>query len=142
VDYDDIEGYLTMHGYATPGQVREAREWKRTTGGDFYQILIGRGVHARDAYETKAVVLQVPFVDLTVYRPDGSAIEAIPEHIAKRHNVLPIKKDLDTLYVAMGDLNNTVVNEAVRLASRCDVRGVLAVPEEITRAIQRHYAVQ
>jgi len=142
VDYGEVESYLVMHGYATPDQVREAREWQRTTGGDFFQILIGRGVNSRDAYETKAVVMQVPFVDLTVYKPDTSAINSVPAYIANRHNIIPIKKDGTTLYVAMSNVNDVTVNDDIRLASRCYVRGVLAVPEEISLAIQRYYAVQ
>jgi type IV pilus assembly protein PilB len=142
VIYDDFETYLITKGYASPEQIAEARGWQRTTGGDFYQILVGRGVNSRDVYLAKAVVLNVPFVDLTIYQPHSDAIDAIPEHIAKRHNVLPIKKDGNTLYVAMSDLNNITANDAIRLACRCLVRGVLADPDEIRLAIQRHYAVQ
>src|SRR5262249_2964142 len=102
-------------------------------------ILIDLGLNPRDVYEAKAAELQQPFVDLSVYKPDPSAINVVPEHVAKRHNVLPIKKDGNTLYVAMADTNNIQAGDDIRLVSRCQVRGVLAVPEHIEDAISRLY---
>ena len=122
----DIGDYLIKKGYASPDQVKEAREWQRTTGGDFVEILIGRGVNSRDAYLAKAQKLGVPFVDLTIYKPDAVAINTVPVHIAMKHNMIPIKTDGDTLYVAMCDFNNIAANDDVRLISRCFVRGVIA----------------
>jgi type IV pilus assembly protein PilB len=138
---DEDEGrYLYEKGYASWEQIDEARKWQQTTRGELAEILMSLGVCPRDVYEAKAMRMQVPFVDLTVYRPDSSAIDAVPEHVAKRHNVLPIKRDGNTLYVAMADLNNLIANDAIRLVSGCTVRGVLAVPAEIAAAIDRLYS--
>jgi len=85
--------HLINNGYATPEQIREARKFQQTTGGDLAQILIGMGVRAIHAYEAKAVQLGVPFVNLTVFRPDPDASLTVPEDVARQNNVLPIKKD-------------------------------------------------
>ena len=97
------------------------------------------GINPTHVYEAYASELGQPFIDLTVYKPEQSALNVISEHVARRYNVLPVKKAGDILYVAMGDTNNTAVAADLRLVSHCTVRGVLAVPEHITDAINRHY---
>jgi len=131
--------YMVEKGYASPEQIEDARKAQQSTKGDMAKILIDLGLNPRDVYESKAQEMQVPFVDLTVYKPDPSAINVVPEHVAKRHNIMPIKKDGTTLYVAMSDLNNITANDDIRLVSRCVVRGVLAVPEHIEDSISRLY---
>ncbi len=131
--------YMVEKGYASPEQIEEGRKAQQSTKGDLAKILIDQGLNPRDVYESKAQEMQVPFVDLTVFKPDQSAINVVPEHVAKRHNVLPIKKDGSTLYVAMSDMNNITANDDIRLVSRCVVRGVLAVPEHIEDSISRLY---
>jgi len=133
--------HMLEKGYASPEQIEEARKAQQSTKGDFAKILIDLGLSSRDVYESKAQEMQVPFVDLTVYKPDQSAIDAVPYAVAARHNILPIKKDGTMLYVAIADLNNITANDDLRLASGCIVRGVLAVPGEITASIDRLYGL-
>src|SRR5260221_13749343 len=131
--------YMVDKGYASPEQMEEARKAQQSTRGDLAKILIDLGLNPRDVYEAKAAEMQQSFVDLTVYKPESGAINVVPEHVAKRHNVLPIKKDGNILYVAMGDLNNLQAADYLRLISRCQVRGVLAVPEHIADSINKYY---
>src|SRR6266851_528864 len=95
--------YMVEKGYASPAQIEDARKAQLSTKGDLAKILIDLGLNPRDVYEAKAQEMQVPFVDLTVYKPDQSALNVVPEHVAKRHNILPIKKEGNTLYIAMAD---------------------------------------
>jgi len=142
-DYN-LGDYMIEKGYASPEQLEEARKGQQSTGGDLANILIDLGLNPRDVYEAKAAELQQPFVDLTVYRPDQSALDAVPGHIVRRHNALPIKRDGITLYVAIADTNDMAAVEDLRLASRCpisccQIRLVLAVPEHIEEAIRKYY---
>ncbi len=131
--------YMLEKGYISPSELEEARKAQQATHGDLAKILIDQGLNPAHVYEAKAQEMQVAFVDLSVYKPDPSAINVVPEHVAKRHNVLPVKKDNNTLYVAMADTNNLTATDDLRLVSRCQVRGVLAVPDHIEEAIARNY---
>ncbi|HZT43017.1 MAG TPA: ATPase, T2SS/T4P/T4SS family [Chthonomonadaceae bacterium] len=131
--------YMVEKGYVSPQQIEEARKAQQSTRGDLAKILVDMGVNPRDVYESKAQELGVPFVDLQAYKPDASALNVVPEHIAKRYNVLPVKKDGNKLWVAMGDTNNLNAADDLRLVSRCHVYGVLAVPEHIEEAISKNY---
>ena len=84
------------------------------------------------------------FVDLSKITPDPAAIKSVPEHIAKRYNILPIKRDSmsspNRLMVAIGDVKaNAVGLDAVKLVSRCKIVSVLATKPEIEAAIVRAY---
>lgn len=131
--------YLVTKGYASPQEVEDAKKAQEATKGDLAKILVDMGLNPTHVYEAKAAELGQPFVDLTVYKPDQSALNVVPSHVATRHNVLPVKKDGNILYVAMADTNNLKAADDLRLVSRCTVRGVLAVPDHITDAIARLY---
>src|SRR5580700_9120766 len=131
--------YMIEKGYATATEIDEAKKAQSTTKGDLAKILVDLGLSAKHVYESRAQEMGVPFVDLAVFKPDPSAINLVPAHVAKRHNVLPVKKDGNILYVAMADPNNITASDDLRLVSRCSVRGVLAAPDEIEDAIGRMY---
>ena len=131
--------YLVEKGYASAQEVDDAKKAQQSTKGDLAKILVDLGLNPTHVYEAKAQETGVPFVDLTIYKPDQSALNVVPEHVAKRHNVLPVKKDGNILFVAMSDTNNLQAADDLRLVSRCTVKGVLAVPDHITDAIARLY---
>ena len=85
------------------------------------------------------------FVNLSKVLPEPAAIKSVPEHIAKRYNILPIKRDSmsspNRLMVAIGDVKTGAVGlDAVKLVSRCKLVSVLASKPEIEAAIVRAYA--
>ena len=131
--------YMVEKNYIGREQLEEARKAQQSTRGDLAKIMIDMGINARDVYEAKAQEMGLPFVDLSVYKPDASAINVVPEHVAKRLNVLPVRKDGNTLFVAMTDTNNITANDDLRLVSRCVIRPVIAVPSQIEDAISRLY---
>ncbi len=84
-------------------------------------------------------------MDLTKTPIDPAAIKAVPEHIAKRYNILPIKRDStvtpNRLMVAIGDVKTGAVGlDDVKLVSRCKITSVLATKSDIEEAIIRAYS--
>jgi len=132
--------YLIEKGLLTPEQLQDALRVQHSTGKDLAQILVDQAVVSeRDAYEAKAYEMGLPFVDLDRTPPDPSAVNVVREHIAKRYNVMPVKKEGNVLYLAMADPNNLMAIDDVRVNSRCVVRPVLAAPGAIEDAIRRAY---
>ena len=131
--------YMIEKGYATDTQIEEAKKAQATTRGDLAKILVDLGLNPKQVYEAKAHEMGVGYVDLSVFKPETSAINIVPQHVAKRHNVLPLKKDGTFLYVAMADPNNITAADDLRLVSRCSIRGVLASPMDIEEAIGKLY---
>ncbi|MCS7065249.1 MAG: ATPase, T2SS/T4P/T4SS family [Fimbriimonadales bacterium] len=132
--------YLIEKGLITREQLEDALRIQQTTGKDLAQILVDQAVVSeRDAYEAKAYEMGMPFVDLDRTTPDPSAVNVVKEHIAKRYNVMPVRKEGNILYLAMADPNNVMAIDDVRVNSRCVVRPVLAAPGAIEDAIRRAY---
>lgn len=134
--------YLVQEGFVTLEQLGQAQEAARATRGDVGKILVEQGFAAeRDVAKARAQEIGIPFVDLSRYAPDASAVNVVPEQVAKRHNVIPVKKDsaTNTLHVAMADTNNPYAADDLRLVSRCTIRPVLAAAGDIEDAIARVY---
>ncbi len=134
--------YLVEKNYISADNLKQAQDVQKQSKQELGKIIVELGFASeRDVTEGKAQELGVPFVDLTKNAPDPSAINVVPEHIAKRHNVIPVKKDSATnvLWVAMADVSNPYAADDLRMVSRCTIRAALAAPSAIEEAITRHY---
>ncbi len=134
--------FLVAEGYIDRDKLNQALEAQKATKSDLGKILVEMGFTSeRDVARARAQEQGLGFVDLSRHAPEPTAVNIVPEHIAKRHNVIPVKKDTatNTLYVAMADTNNLVASDDLRLVSRCNIRAVLAAPGDIEDAISRVY---
>ena len=137
---------LVERGAITEGQLQEAREVQKSAPGDLGLIIQDLQIASeKDVTSARAETLGLKFVDLSKVSPEPAAIKSVPEHIAKRYNILPIKRDSTStpnrLMVAIGDVKTGAVGlDDVKLVSRCKVTSVLATKSEIEEAIIRAYS--
>jgi type IV pilus assembly protein PilB len=85
----------------------------------------------------RAAQLGLPFVDLTEYPVDSSAVALVPIQLLRRYDVLPIGRDGDRLLVAMADPRDVLAIDDVRAAVRMQVRPVVAERNDLLAAIGR-----
>ena len=82
-------------------------------------------------------------IDLAQVVADPEAIALAPEHLARRHHILPLALDDDgrTLSVAVPDLFNLVALDQLRahLEGRYDIRPVLAAEAQILEYLDKFY---
>jgi len=94
-----------------------------------------RDVLAHNAGETS--------IELSQAIADPEAIALLPEHLARRHRILPLAVDFDAhiLTVAVPDLFNLVAQDQVRayLEGRYDIRPVLAAEAQILEQLDKFY---
>jgi type IV pilus assembly protein PilB len=133
--------YLVEKGLLTQEKLEEVLKIQQATGTDLGRILIDQQLVAdKDVYEAKAQEMGLPFVDLDRTTLDSGALNVVKESVAKRHNVVPIKKDGNRLWLAMADPNNIMAIDDVRMSSKCpQVLPVLAAPGAIEDALRRAY---
>jgi type IV pilus assembly protein PilB len=126
--------------FITPQQLAQAVEVQKSTSGNLGRILVDLNYATeRDVVESKAQADGVPFIDLTKHKPEPSALNVVPEQLVRKHNALPMKKDGNKLWVAMIDPRNVVAIDDIRMASRCIVQGMTAVPSDLEDAIVESY---
>ncbi len=133
--------YLAEQGLLTEEQLNEAqRVQQQTKNPDLGQVLMALGfVGEREVTAAQAQELGYAFVDLDNAALESSAVNVVPDRIAKQHGVIPVRKEGTTLWLAMSNPNNIEAMDAVQFASGCRVTPVLAVPGAIEDAIKRHY---
>jgi type IV pilus assembly protein PilB len=133
--------FLVQKGYLKPEQLEEANKVKeQTKATDIGKVLVQLGmVGEREVLQAKAQEMGYAFVDLDRITVESSALNVVREQIVKANNVLPVKKQDNTLYVAMSNPSNLQAIDSVSLASGCRVVPVLAVPGAIEDAIKKYY---
>ncbi|HVK05419.1 MAG TPA: ATPase, T2SS/T4P/T4SS family [Armatimonadaceae bacterium] len=131
---------LLEKGFITAAQLEQARETQKTAPGDVGNTLMSLGFATeRDVVEARAASEGVPFVDLNKHKPEPSAINVVPAHVAKKHNALPVKKDGNRLWVAMKNPRDVVAVDDVRMVSRCLVQPMAAVATDLEDALNKAY---
>ncbi len=137
---------LVERGVLTEEKLQEAREVQKSAPGDLGLIIQDLQLASeKDVTSARAETLGLKFVDLSKVSPEPAAIKSVPEHIAKRYNILPIKRDSTStpnrLMVAIGDVKTGAVGlDDVKLVSRCKITSVLATKSEIEEAIIKAYS--
>ncbi|GAB4457855.1 MAG: ATPase, T2SS/T4P/T4SS family [Armatimonadaceae bacterium] len=108
---------------------------------DLAQIMLQNGFASEvDVYMAKALADGIAFLDLNKHKPEPPAINVVPAAVARKYNALPVRKDGQTLYVAMIDPRNVMAVDDIRMASRCTViRPMAAVPNDIKAGIDKAY---
>ncbi|MBA3726392.1 MAG: Flp pilus assembly complex ATPase component TadA [Armatimonadetes bacterium] len=133
--------YLLEKGYVQKDQIDEAEKVRsQSKSTDIGRVLVDLGyVGEREMIEAKAQEEGLTFVDLDRYQIDSSALNMVPERIARNHSVIPVRKEGTDLYLAMPNPNNIQAIDDVQMVSRLKVKPVRAVPGAIEDAIRRNY---
>jgi type IV pilus assembly protein PilB len=133
--------FLMQKGYLKPEQLDEANKVKeQTKETDIGKVLVQLGmVGEREVLQAKAQEMGYAFVDLDRVTIDSSALNVVREQIVKNNNVIPVKKQDNTLYVAMSNPSNLQAIDSVSLASGCRVVPILAGPGAIEDVNKKYY---
>ncbi|BCW97707.1 MAG: type II secretion system protein E [Armatimonadota bacterium] len=138
----DLGDILLSKGAITEQQLQQAREAARATrGADLGRILVDLEMASEaEVAEARAEERGIPFVSLANTRIDPSAVNIIPERLAKRHNVVPFGKMGNQLLIAMADPDDIVAMDDLRTAAKgLQIKPFIAAPEDITNALTRAY---
>ena len=101
------------------------------------ELVEGGIVSESQVASARAAQLGLPFVELTEYPVDQSAVALVPVALLRRHEVLPIGRDGDRLLLAMADPRDVFALDDIRAAVRMQVRPVVAERSDLLAAIDR-----
>ena len=133
--------YLLQKGFLKQEQLEEAQKVaKQTNQTDIGKVLQSmKLVGERELLQAKAQEAGMAFADLDRVTIDSSAINVVPDRIVKQHNAIPVRKDGQTLWVAMSKPGDIMAMDDFKMASGCRVIPVVAVPAAIDDAIKKYY---
>jgi type IV pilus assembly protein PilB len=129
----------------TAERLEDALVLQRAQGRKLGQVLIDLGI-VTETQLTQALgqQLSVPWVSLSHVDFSRQLLNLVPREVAEQYSLIPIfvrrvRKQGDTLYVAMDDPTQEVALDAVRAASSMQVRPMIAAASELRSAIRVYY---
>ena len=116
--------------------LQEAKEKKENLS----EILIKNGaLSSQDLCKAFSLQFNLRIVGLSATNIEGKIANQIPQHILRRHNILPIEKKDNTITVAISDPRSLPVLDSLRVLLGCEIEPVLATREEISTTIDSYY---
>jgi len=120
--------------------VGHAAQQQRTEGGTLGQNLVKMGILTElQILEYVGQQLNVEVVDLTNGELKEDVVKIIPVDVAKKFNVVAVKKNGNTLTVAAADPTNIFVLDSIKFVTGFNVKPVIASEDSIKEAIAEHY---
>jgi hypothetical protein len=95
---------------------------------------------AATAAQALAEELGRSFLDLADVTPDDAVLDQVPRSTVKRHSVLPLFIDDDTLLVACVNEPEQELVDELRLRFELPIRPVITTPLAVNQGIAKYYA--
>jgi len=133
-----VTGWLRHHRISE--QVDAAAEEQARVGRSLGRVLVDLGmVTESQLVAALATQIGLPFVDLTDYPVDGSAVAAIPDSVSRRYTALGIGYEEGRIVVAMADPANVIAVDDIRSLTGREVKPVVGTKADIVTAINRYH---
>ena len=132
---------LLLEGkFLTEGKLRRIKEEQIKTGMRLDEVLIKEGFFTdTEMIEILALNLDLPSVSLSKLYINIEVVKLVPEYLARKYIAFPIKKDGNSLVVAMSDPLNIFAVDDLKIVTGHDIQVVVATKKEIQRAIEIYY---
>ncbi|WP_338470404.1 ATPase, T2SS/T4P/T4SS family [Niallia sp. XMNu-256] len=127
----------------TEQQLMDALHEQKNTGlrlGD--QLIAMNLVSEQQIIEVLEFQLGIPHVDLYKQKIDRKLINIISEELARKYQILPLKKSNNRLMVAMSDPLDYFALDDLRLSTGFEIDPAIAKKDELRLAINRYYGMQ
>ena len=131
---------LVEAGTLSQEQISAAHEVARRERLPLWRILVRDGlVVSHDLAMMSALHLGIAMIDLRTQTISPEAVTLLPEPMARRYNVLPIKEEGGRLSVAMADPTDLQVIQDLAVRTERAIDPVVATPEDIVEHIDVAY---
>lgn len=134
---------LLESGIITEQQLQTALEEQQRTKKKLGDVLLAQGVLTEhQLIEVLEFQLGIPHVTLSRFQIDAKLSQVIPEQMARRYQVLPIRVDGRKLMVAMADPLDLFVIDDLRMSTGFTIEPAIISRGELQRGMARLYGLQ
>ncbi len=138
---DNLKEILLRDHIVAPEDLNRAIEEQKRSGGELSRILLRLKLVAEDQLSVSlSEALQLPLINLNLFRIDPSLLKLIPKETAEKFLLIPISRLNDQLTIAMVDPLDMLTVDNIKAMTSMSVSVVLARPKEMRAAIERGYA--
>jgi type IV pilus assembly protein PilB len=131
---------LVAEGLLAPEQLHKALAEQRGTNEKLGTVLVRLNLVTEDnlvAFLSRQYKLSA--INLSDLEIDPDVLKLVPEQIAKRHEVLPVKRQGNVLTLAMADPTNVLALDDVGFMTNLQIQPMVASQGALRKAIERHY---
>jgi len=132
---------LTDMGLVTEEQLTRALERQQRTGERLGRALVAVGVSEDRIAQALSQQLSLPIVDFRHVEIDPNAAMTLPEALARKYSVIPIRRENGKLVLAMSDPLDVVAIDDVSIATGLIVSPVVTTETEVIAAIEMSYGM-
>ena len=135
---------LVSEGLTSEAEIHVAlSQQKKQKGKRLGEVLVELGMVDESAIaRVLANRLGLPFIDLDSTDIESDALAEIPARVIREQQVFPIRADIETLTVAMGDPLSSEAIDAVRFTCKKRVVEVVATPTQLRTYIADRLSTQ
>jgi type IV pilus assembly protein PilB len=137
---DRVGEILLSENLLTREQLAQALAEQKSSGNRLGYVLIKMGL-VPEVEVSKVLARQhrMPAVDLSRFEVDPKILKLIPADVARKHCVLPLKREGRTLTVAMADPGDHGLLQDLKFITRFDLFPVLAGEYTLRNLIEKYY---
>jgi type IV pilus assembly protein PilB len=116
---NELGQMLVLDKLITEEQLKTALEREKTTKQSLEDALVDLGLlTSSQAAQAFSRYLGFPFISLSDYEVKAEILQLLPENIIRNYQIIPVKLEQDTLYVAMADPLNLIAVDEIRMLSK------------------------
>jgi type IV pilus assembly protein PilB len=131
---------LIESGSITGKQLEEGLQASKERGLFLGATLVELGyIDEKTLYKALEYQFHIPYIDLNETVIDKEATGTIPEALAKKHSLIPIKKEQNVLTVVMADPLNFYAIDDVKNSTGMEIALAISPIKDILNAIDRYY---
>ena len=131
---------LIETGLINDFQLQSALAHQRSWGGKLGSILIEMEfIREEDVAQAIAKQYRTPWANLFDPEIPDAVLKVIKKEMAKKYNVVPVRKEAGGLIVAMSNPLDIDVIDALRFATGFQIKPALALESELKDALRKYY---
>ncbi len=135
-----LEGLLLEKSIITEPQLAKAKNIQNQTLERLEDILMRTGlITEEELLEVWSEFLNIPVCNFKSIKLDAKIIASVPESQAREYSLIPVKKEGNTITIAMADPFDIMAIDLVKFLTQCNVKVVIAKRKEIEFAITQYY---
>lgn len=140
---ESVITYLLRENILEETELSELVESCDASGRSLISVLKNRDlVDQQQLTRITAISNDIEYIDLTSDMIDQMAVRLVHYDMARQHNLIPVRIEKDTLYVAMSSPMNLSVRDAIATKTGYKVVPLAATTEAIKQAAAFHFNVE
>lgn len=141
-DDDNILSFLAKENILGEDVLQSVAEKRQDTGRSVIDILKEDELVDEDALNKIALFSSgIEFVTLSPEMVDPMAAQMVSYETVNKHNLIPVRKEGNKLYVAMASPLNLAVRDKIEAKTGCQVVPLYATDSAIRQAVMYHFNV-